>query len=275
MEVRLGPYSVDVATAFGPRVLALRHEQGPPLLVSLSPELGIPHETGFYRFHGGHRLWAGPERSTITYAADEHQCLVSGDEQSIRISAPPDSAGLVKEIEITSDGPGLIVEHRLTASAGMELAVAPWAITQVPLGGTALLPMRGADTAPLPDRVIVLWPYTDAEDPRLRLARDVMTIAAEGGPNLKAGTGPTPSRIGYLREGWLFVKEVVDDGGGDVPDFGAVHQVFVGAHFCELETVGGVVTVTSDRVARLTERWEAMNVADIESAIDRLEEGRR
>jgi hypothetical protein len=275
VEVRLGPYALDVATGFGPRIIGLRHEHGPPLFALLSPELGIAHETGFYRFHGGHRLWAGPENPSVTYAGDERDCLVSEDEQSVRISAPPDNAGLVKEIEVTADGSGLTVEHRLTAAAGTELTVAPWAITQLPLGGTALLTMQGAETAPLPDRSVVLWPYTNADDPRLRLGRTVMTVAAEAGPNLKVGIGPTPSRIGYFREGWLFVKAFVDDGGGEVPDFGAVHQVFVGAHFCELETVGGAVTVRSDGGARLTERWEAAAVRDVESAMDRLMAGGR
>lgn len=267
MEVTLGSYAVDVATGFGPRITGLRHHQGTPLFASLPPELGLEHDDGFYRFHGGHRLWAAPEIAPVTYAPDDHECVVTSEGDSVLISAPPDRPGLVKEIEVTAEGDELVVEHRLSAASGSSIAVAPWAITQVPLGGMAILSLAGTSTAPLPDRQIVLWPYTDLDDPRIRLQGGAVVVAAEAASELKIGTGPTAGRIGYLREGWLFVKTLEGAGGGEVPDFGAVHQVYVGDDFCELENMGGIETVSTEATARLIERWRALQCPDLESAI--------
>lgn len=272
MELTLGSYVVAVATGFGPRITGFRRHEGPPLLASLPPHLGLEHEDGFYRFHGGHRLWAAPEIAAVTYAPDDRECAVTHEADTVLISAPPDRSGLVKEIEVSARGDELIVEHRLRAASGA-IAVAPWAITQMPLGGVAILSLEGARTAPLPDRQIVLWPYTDLGDPRIRIRGSVLVVAAEAASEMKLGTGPTPGRIGYLREGWLFVKTLEEAGGGEVPDFGAIHQVYVGEDFCELENLGGIETVSTESSARLVERWQALECADLESAIRLVAEG--
>src|SRR5690606_20963731 len=111
-----------------------------------------------------------------------------------------------------------------------------------PLGGTAIVPLVGADTTPLANRYLVLWPYTSLEDGRVTLGEDVLELRAGGGPPIKFGVGPAPGRLGYFNDDFVFVKEIEPVGDRTVPDFGAVGQVYVGQGFCELESVGGLVS---------------------------------
>lgn len=275
MEVTLGRYVIEVATEFGPRITNFRRQGGPPMFASLGPDQGLEHQGRFYRFHGGHRLWAAPEIPAITYAPDDHECAVGKEGDTLRISAPPDLAGLIKEIEVTAEGDSLVVEHRLSAISGAAITASPWAITQAPPGGSAILSLTGVDTAPLPNRQIVFWPYTNVDDARIRIGDQAVVVTAGTGSELKVGTGPTPGSLGYLRDGWLFVKTLEWVGEGEVPDFGAVHQVFVGRGFCELESVGGVETLSTDIDARLTERWQSMECPDEETATRIVVDGLR
>jgi hypothetical protein len=266
MEMTLGPYRIAVATGFGPRITSLRLGDGPELLARFGPDKVLTYDGGEYAFRGGHRLWAAPEVPEITYAADDHECEVVPD-RTITVTAPPDLVGLVKEIETSHDDGALIVEHRLTRNGGDGPPLAPWAITQLPLGGTAILPLKGGDTAPQANRNLVLWPYTSTDDFRVSLRDDVITIDAGAGPPNKFGVGPTPGKLGYLRDGWLFVKEIEGADGRTVPDFGAVGQVFVGLGFCELESMGGLASLADGYQAVLRERWTVTECASLDTAL--------
>jgi hypothetical protein len=263
MQVSLGPYRLEFATEFGPRITSLRWNDGPELLARLGPETAIDHRGGTYRFHGGHRLWAAPEVPGITYAPDDHECRITQDDDGYELTAPPDAAGVRKELRVSLGDEGLVVDHRIEWSGG--LALAPWAITQFPLGGTAILPVLGEETAPLANRFLVLWPYTSLTDPRMTMAGDALVVEAQGGDALKLGSGPAPGRLGYLRDGHLFVKEVPAADNG-VPDFGAVGQLYVGQGFCELESMGPVVDPSQSNHAHLKEVWRVTHCSDLATA---------
>jgi hypothetical protein len=267
--VTLGEYLVDVAEEFGPRIIGLRRNDGDEALVSLGPESVIEHAGGVFSFRGGHRLWSAPEIAASTYASDDHTCSLVFEGDSLTVSAKPDAAGLAKTITVRSAGDSLVVEH-LIEPGHDGVAMAAWGITQLPLGGTALVPLEGPETSPLPNRSLVLWPYTNLNDPRLAFRQTGVEIDAGAGDPLKLGTAGWTSRLGYLRSGQLFTKELVSSSSGVVPDFGASHQVYVGQGFCELETMGGQV---ADGPARLTERWQLAPCTDLEEAWARVSTG--
>lgn len=125
------------------------------------------------------------------------------------------------------------------------------------------MPLTGEDTGPLPNRKLVLWPYTSPADERLRLTRHGVEIRADAGDPVKVGTGPLRPRLGYLRHGQLFVKEFLAATEGAVPDLGAGTQVYAGQDFCELEMIGGLAEGT---VATLAERWSVRTCESIEAA---------
>lgn len=274
----LGPYRVSIATAYGPRVAGLRFEAGPEMFAALSPDVVIERpDSGTYRFHGGHRLWASPEVPTITYAPDEHPCDVQTDTDRVTITGPADRAGLIKSIELRLDGGRLSVDHTIVNGAPETIDVAPWAITQVPLGGAALVPLIAPGPPGLQaSHSLVLWPYTDLSDPRLSWLEQAVVVESVAGTPLKVGTGPAPRRLGYLFQGHLFTKDIASAGAGSYPDLGAVAQVYTDGSFCELESVGPITALEQGAAVSHREIWEVVPCDDLDDAYRRVvdEDGR-
>ncbi len=273
VEIELGIYRIQVATAFGPRVLGLSRDGGPEIFASLDPEVVIDRpDTGVYRFRGGHRLWASPEIPEITYAPDDEPCSVATSTDRVAVVGRVDRSGLVKGIDMSLAGGRLLVEHVLTNSGTGPMEVAPWAITQLRLGGLAIVPVSGE---PDEDRLsasssLVLWPYTDLTDPRVTWDRGGLLVRAEAGPPFKVGTGPSPGRLGYLIDEHLFTKTVTPAGSEPYPDRGAVGQFYLGDAFCELESVGPLATLKQGEQVTHREIWEIEECDSVASAVTRL-----
>lgn len=268
MEYQLGPYHVEVATDFGPRLTGLRHGVGDNLLATLPADLTVGPSDRPFRFRGGHRVWAAPEDPEITYAPDDGECAVTWEDGSLTVAARPDRAGIVKEMTVSLVGEGLSVANRLLFTRDLDRRLAPWSITQFPYGGLAIVPIIGAATAPLPNRQLVLWPYTSPADPRLSFRDSGVVIEASGDTAIKVGTGPSPGKLGYWRSGTLFVKEIDDAGRNDIPDMGAVGQVYVGSGFCELESVGGLSPAREGGVVTIGEVWRVLDCPDLDTAAE-------
>lgn len=256
-RLEMGPYVVTVATGFGPRIVELGLDASPPLFARLSDDVVLEHpDSGVYRFRGGHRLWAAPEIPAISYAPDDHPCRLDTEAGTATLTGPVDHAGLIKTMEIRATDEGLVVDHTLSAPEGQRLEVAAWAITQLRLGGVALLPVNSHPPGgPRASASIVLWPYTDLTDSRLGWGTRGVTVRAEPGPPLKIGVGPSPGRIGYLIDDHLFIKEIPRESGRTRPDRGAVAEVYVNEDFIELESLGPLVTVGGAEAASHREVW--------------------
>lgn len=120
------------------------------------------------------------------------------------------------------------------------------------------------------DRSLTVWPYTDLTDPRFLLDQSSLTLAAEPGPRFKIGVGPNPGRIGYLLEGWLFLKEVALAVDRPYADRGAVGQIFVEREFCELESLGALIDLGPAESVSHREVWSLAECDGIEAARQRV-----
>lgn len=272
VEHVLGPYRLVVATAFGPRLTSLTLDGDGDLFAHLADSAVIHGPAGDFHLRGGHRLWAAPEVPDITYAPDDHPCEVSLSKDGLTVAAPPDAVGLAKRISVAVSGEDLVVDHQITNTGTRSMIVAPWAITQLGLGGTALLPLASDDGAGglQADRSLILWPYTRLSDPRIRGLDHAVAISATAGPRLKLGSGPHPRRLGYLADGFLFLK-AIEESDDPVPDRGAVGQVFVAGEFCELESVGRLTTLEAGASVAHRERWRLLPCPDLPAAIREVE----
>lgn len=265
----MDPYRVMVATAFGPRILGLRRDGGPEQFAYLGDEAGLDYPGGGrYRFRGGHRLWAAPEKPEITYAPDDRRCGVTSSDNRLSTSGPADNAGLAKQLQVTADGDRLVIDHLLTNAGPVAIAVGAWGITQFPLGGMAILPVAGspASNPYQANRSVALWPYTNLADPRLSWSEGCLVIGGTPGPRLKIGSGPRPGRLGYLRDGYLFTKAIPAATAGEHTDLGAVGQVFVENAFLELESVGPVEMLEPGCSLSHREVWQVTECASLATA---------
>jgi hypothetical protein len=197
-----------------------------------------------------------PEEPAVTYEPDDRPCAVATVGDGVRVEAPPDGAGLVKALRIGPAGDGWIVDHELRNVSEEPLTVAPWAITQLLPGGTAVLALGDRGAGPQADRSLVLWPYTDLDDPRLRFSRDGVEVSAAPGPGpLKVGAAPGRGRVAYRLGTEVLEKRVDVDPTLPYPDRGAAVQVFVRDDFCELETLGPLVRLGPGEATTHRETW--------------------
>lgn len=266
---RVGLYTVSAADSYGPRITWCSLGDGPNVLAELDASIRIetPDLRAFV-MHGGHRLWVSPEVPGVTYAPDGHECEVTAGPDELLVEAPADRAGFTKSIRVSADGASLRVEHRLRWDGRGLTMVAPWAITQLPLGGTAFMPVAALsnDSRYQADGSLVIWPYTDLTDERLGWLARGIRVAADPGPRFKLGSGPAPGSLGYLRGGHLFMKAFEAVGGSDYPDRGAVGQVFVGDSFAELESLGPLKAMEPGESATHSETWTVLRCSEIDEA---------
>ena len=261
IRMRCGELELLATHSAGPRIIGFRRRPQPNILVLL-PERTI-ERPGLepFRFIGGHRLWVAPEVDEVTYAPDEASVDVTTTASEVLLTAPEDEAGFRKTMTIRMTDATVTVEHEVT-NLGSERTVAPWAITQLVPGGTALMPLGTPDAGPYQaSSNIVAWPYTDLADPLIRIEPDRIEIEAKRIDPIKIGTKLRRGWLAYKLNDSLFVKRATTVEGMPYPDLDASGQCYAIRDFIELETVGPLSAVSNGETVTHVETWE-LHVVD-------------
>ena len=128
------------------------------------------------------------------------------------------------------------------------------------LGGVAVFPQTQGnlnDAGLLPNRNLVLWPYTQLADPRLSLNDDYHFIKADAlTPPVKIGYMNRHGWLGYLVGGVFFVKHIEAQPSLPHPDYGCNTESYCNDRFIEIETVGPLTHLEPGQAATHVERWE-------------------
>ncbi len=241
--VDLGPVSVTVARDAGPRILGYVRTGGPDLFARL-PGAVIDHPAaGTFSFLGGHRLWRAPEVPAITYRPDDRPVSVERVPQGVRITGPAGPDAVVTVIDVRQEGELTVVDHLLRHEGERPVRCAAWAITQLAVGGEAVLPLGNRPADPdgvLPNRSVALWPYTDPAAPELEFRATELRVAGSGRPaKSKVGIQNRVGWLAYTLAGEVFVKwGPVHDDGQAYPDLGSSAECYRDERFVELETLG-------------------------------------
>jgi hypothetical protein len=271
-----GGLAVVVTVSVGPRILGLMVPDGRNVLVE-SPGATLPCPgSGDFQLLGGHRLWAAPEVPRVTYRPDDDPVEVEELNDGTRFATAPDPvAGTRRDMTVRILGPSrLAIEHRVTNTADRPQRLAPWAITMLPPGGRAWLPLlrkpfdEGGFQA---QRNIVLWPYARLGDPRLVLGDALIEVrthtpelAAAGG-KVKVGTSGRRGWLAHWRDGLLFVKRASHDDSAAYADLGASAQVYASRSVTEFETLGPLADLAPGGSAVHHEEWEVSHVPEDEA----------
>ena len=218
---------------------------------------------------GGHRLWYAPEQFPLSSLPDNQPVTVEQIDHGFRLSQIPEKlTGIQKSIEILLDDnrPTIRVIHTLTNWGAAPQKIAPWGITLLPSGGVAILPQHTRtvdEDGLLPNRNLVLWPYTQITDPRLGLGEDYWTVQAD--------SNPRPCKIGYLNlSGWvayqfqglIFCKWFSVDHTLPLADMGVNIEVYANQHALELETLGQLALLAPGESVVQTEHWGCFESID-------------
>jgi hypothetical protein len=282
LKLSNGQIEVVVTTDIGPRIIRYAFVGGENIL----GELGGTPGAKDWQAWGGHRVWIAPEGQPRSYGPDnspiKHEAVGTG---GIRLTQSVEAGTHIeKEILVTLDGQGsgVTVLHRLTNRGTAPFELAPWALTIMNGGGTAIVPQephRKHAEALLPARALVLWHYTDLGDPRFKIGPKYIRLSTDAAMKepQKIGVMNKAGWAAYERQGTIFVKRYPWKDGSAYPDYGCNTEVFTESTFIEVETLGPLTTLAPGATAEHTERWSlhkdvtlGPTEADIEKAIPPL-----
>lgn len=265
---RLYNDSVDliVSGMFGPRVLRFGYLEGENSFCEQYAAARAQPDSEF-KLYGGHRLWHTPEDPNRTYLPDNSpiEATYSDGVLSVFASAEP-VAQVEKSIDIALDptGPRAIVTHTLTNRNVWDIETAAWALSVMPSGGTAVLPLPlRAPHGPhslLPTHHFVFWSYTDLSDKRWSFAPRALLLHSDPSKDAaqKIGVSAAEGWLAYWRDGITFVKRFDHQPGADYPDEGSSAELFTNGIFLELETLSPIFKLRPGESVEHIETWELM-----------------
>ena len=263
--------TLDYLADRGPRIVRLIPKQLGQNLLAETPQYQLASPFGPFWLWGGHRLWHAPETAARTYIPDDGGLTVEplpgvSAAQGVTLRYQEPHSGIHKEmrLRLAPDAARVEVVHRLTNTGLWPVELAPWAITQMKAGGTAVLPTPATADAEglLPNRLVALWPYSRWDDPRLRLGEEAIEIVTQ--PLAQ------PFKIGYMnRAGWLayryegvvFRKRWTPQPERPHVDFGCNAEVYTNDKHIELETLGSLVRLGVGEMVEHVEVWEVEEMA--------------
>jgi len=273
LRIANGDAELVVTLDVGPRILVYRRRDGRNVLKTFPGELGHSGEKE-WMIRGGHRFWTAPEDVTLTYYPDnESVSLESGSNgASILGNRIPSPHPLRKDLSVRLAPEGTRVDlfHTITNEGSSPITLAPWALTVMAPGGTAIIPLPplkphlplcqlGNPSDLLPNKNMVFWPYTDLSDPRIRPGRRFLRLHQGAGSHpIKIGLAVEEKWAAYLTEEDLFVKTFPYAKGAHYPDHGCNFESFTDNEMLELESLGPLTTLLPGEKTSHPETWHLL-----------------
>lgn len=245
---------LEYLTTTGPRLIGLYAKGMEGNLFAETPDIhwNTPH--GEFHLRGGHRLWTAPEDSF--YTCPEDQLTVVTEQERVMLRGGVDAAGLEKDISFRLDRNRVALAHRVTWHGQEPIELAPWGITQMRLGGTAILPLATSGGLQ-PNRNLVFWPYSQVNDPRLTLHDDLILLHGRASAlAFKIGNYNPHGWIACMWENVLFVKRFSVESAHKYPDLGCNVEAYVRDVCLELESLGPLTRLQPGESVTHEETWE-------------------
>jgi len=220
-----------------------------------------------WNIYGGHRLWHAPEAQPRTYYPDNGPVEVTWHDDHIHTVQPVENGnGIQKEMEIrlSPDRAQVEVIHRLRNNGPWEVELAPWALSVMAPGGTAIIPLPARGSHPddlLPTSTIALWPFANMADPRwtwgekyILLRQDERQPSPQKAGVLAIGDPVGAGWIAYARNN-LFLKAFHYFEEAVYPDMGCTVETFTNEDMLEVETLGPVEYLPPGEAVDHVEDW--------------------
>jgi hypothetical protein len=246
----------------GPRIVRLSLVGSDTNLLAEPYDMHWTVPGGEFWIRGGHRLWSSPEMPELSSQPDNQPVDVTELDGRIRLQQPL-QPGLLQQrtldIRLHPTQAAVTIDHTITNTSQQAYTAAPWAITALALGGVAIISLASDQPEAnqlLPNRNLVLWPYTLLNDPRLHLHdRWVQIDGKSMQPPCMVGVFNRFGWIGYLNQGVLFSKIFRPTPDAPHPDFQCNSDVYVYDRFLELETLGPLMQLEPGASASHHEEW--------------------
>jgi hypothetical protein len=261
-KIANGEVELVVTADVGPRVIRFGFPGGQNLFKEYEDQLGKTGEPAFV-LRGGHRIWVAPEQLATTWAPDNAPVTIEIKDGVLTATEPLEpTTGLQKQIivKLAPSGAAVEVLHRVKNTTPWTIEFAPWALTIMAPGGTAItgFPPRGKHPQVLEaTNPLTMWAYTDLSDKRWKFTRKYLTLRQDpqAAEPQKIGLFNPRTWAAYLLGSELFVKEYAADPARTYPDFGCSFETFTNNEMLEMETLGPLQKVEPGKAAEHVERW--------------------
>lgn len=251
--------SLDV----GPRILSYKTPNTENVLKTYPEQLGKSEESE-WMIRGGHRIWIAPEDEALTYVPDNlpvNYDLSAPNEVKL-INSGVDPWHIKKEmtVSLADNTSEVTIVHRAINEGKEPIEIASWGLSVMVPGGLEIIPLPPLGVHPrdlLPNRFMVLWPYTNLTDPRWRFGESFITLRQThtAGQPTKLGLAHKQKWIGYLTRDSLFLKIIDYKEGAAYPDMGCNFETFTNQDMLEIESLSPLKKVAPGESVSHTERW--------------------
>ena len=267
-----GPTTELVVTLeVGPRILRYAFHDGSNVFVEMADQLGGSGEAE-WMLRGGHRFWTAPE-ADHSYERDNGpvEWKQVGD-LAVEITEPVSKTyGFQKTMRIELLENELVrVTHLLTNTTSAAIDVTPWVLSVMAPGGTAIIPQPPFNPHPsefpegrstctedyLPNRELVLWPFTNLSDGRFDFGIDFLRVRfLPEMPATKIGLKLATGWLAYQNGETVFAKHFVYDPAQPYPDRGSNFELFTNYAILELESLAPALPLEAGAVREHVEHW--------------------
>lgn len=260
--------AVIVTLDVGPRVISYRAGGSENVFKNYGEQLGGTDEPE-WKIRGGHRFWLAPEDEVLSYIPDNsavrHRVSSTNEVEFAREPSLLLPIECKLTVALAADSSRVTVTHCATNTGKEPRTLATWGLSVLAPGGTEIIPLPPLGEHPrdlLPERRMIVWPYTDMADPRWRWGKRFITLRQEGGaPPTKLGLTHREGWAAYLLGKQLFVKTIPFIEGADCADLGCNFETFSNHEMLELEALGPLVTLAEGDSTSHTEEWHLFPIS--------------
>ena len=261
-----GIIDLVLTTEVGPRLIRFGFVEDDNEFAEFPDQMGLTGGED-WRIYGGHRLWHSPEMFPRTYFPDNAPVTVQFNEDFVRVIQPVETTtGIQKELDLRLEEQAarVTVTHRLRNTGLWPVELAPWALSVMAPGGTAILPMppRATHSENIsPANTLTMWAYTDFSDSRWVFGAQFILLNhdSQAGAPQKIGASVPDGWAAFARDGHLFLKQVPYQSGANYPDGGCSFEIFTNALMTELETLGPLARLEPGGAAvEHVETWDLL-----------------
>ena len=255
----------------GPRIIRYAFPGDKNMFVEMPEQMGGAGE-GEWMIRGGHRFWTAPE-GKHSYSPDNVPVTYKKISDSVvEIVQPADKTfGFQKTIRIEMlAGEVVKLTHALTNTTDKAQDISPWTLSVMAPGGVALIPQPPLDLHPsefpdgraakdeefLPNREMVLWPFTDLTDGRYAFSENFLRVTyLPEMPATKLGLKLPTGWVAYQNGENVFAKHFAYDPSLPYPDHGVNFEVFTNITILELESLAPSLALAPGGTATHVEHW--------------------
>ncbi|KPL79084.1 hypothetical protein ADN00_04230 [Ornatilinea apprima] len=269
-----GLLTLHVMQNAGPRIIGLQAAEGPNLMAEVPLAGEQPNE---FIPRGGQRLWHAPEDLRRTYIADNEPVSFAFNAESVLVTQNIEKeTGIQKSMEISmpTGRAEVRVKYGLQNHNLWPVTFAAWPIAQMRMGGFAILPQSARATGLLPNRRLVIWPYTDIQSENIVLGNRYIFVQARYQGEQKAKIGWLNDRgwMGYYLDNTLIIKQARFEPQGQYVDMGCNMECYCDRRFLEMETLSPLTSVQPGGTLEYEEKWLVFSNLNVSMSEESIEE---